>query len=528
MVLRFVSEEELANTYDPDAGWQAVTQYRDALQLRENNPELARAEIARRVNRPASAVRGWLVEDKTPKVVQGVNTARRRGWIDMESTSEQFRAINQLVAWIFSGGGIAERVFTPHFSVDDPLTIATVCQLLRWADLPYRIDGDHSDRGTTVIPSQAAAVFGRALSVLGAPVGIKAQKENLGLPTYLRSLPEEHQRDFLRVYVLNRGRDLRKENVAGTYLHSLRSETFCEEITDLIESVTGGTATVGSATEVWISAESVRDLAGGEPIRPALATTIAFGSLTPPTERAFASTYRMHKTPGGYRYLQLYEQLKERDETRYELAKQITDLQRSSIHSWSQGSQPYVKRGIQAADELGWISPPAESNTALALTSLVAWAFARGSIRPDTYYPVFAIRSRDQRMYFEDIADELGFSYDIIRDGNPDLPAEIRPADHGVALGRVLSILGAPLGKKSDVIHVPPAYLRYSVSHTSRFVETWCKHHATGEKKLLITIPPRLGERFADGLESLVTEQLGWSTARTGECELETITNDSG
>ena len=131
-------------------------------------------------------------------------------------------------------------------------------------------------------------------------------------------------------------------------------------------------------------------------------------------------------------------------------------------------------------------------------------------------------------MYFEDIADELGFSYDIIRDGNPDLPAEIRPADHGVALERVLSILGAPLGKKSDVIHVPPAYLRYSGSHTSRFVETWCKHHATGEKKLLITIPPRLGERFADGLESLVTEQLGWSTTRTGECELETITNDSG
>lgn len=525
VVLRFVSEEELANTYDPDTGWQAVNQYRDAIQLRENNPELARAEIARRVNRPASAVRGWLVEDKKPKVVQAVNEAHRRGWIGMESTSEQFRAINQLAAWIFSGGGIAETVFTPHFSVDDPLTISTVCQLSRWADLPYRIDGDRPDRGTVVIPSRAASVFGRVLYVLGVPVGVKAQKENLGLPAYLRSLSEEHQRDFLRVYVLNRGRDLGKDNVAGTYLHSLRSEAFCEKIKDLIESVTAGTATVGSKAEVWISAESVRDLAGGEPIRPALATKIAFGSLTPPTERAFASTYRRDKTPGGYRYLQLYEQVKERNETGYELAKQIDDLQRSSIQSWSQGSQPYVKRGIEAARELGWVSPPVESNTALALTSLVAWAFARGSIRADTYYPVFAIRSRDQRVYFEEIADELDLSYDIIREGNPNLPAEVRPADNGVVLGRLLSILGAPLGKKSDVIHLPPAYLHYSASHTSRFIETWCKHHATGDTKLSITIPPRLGEQFANGLETLLTEQLYWPTTRTGERELETVQN---
>lgn len=528
MVLRFVSEEELANTYNPDAGWQAVTQYRDALQLRENNPELARAEIARRVNRPASAVRGWLVEDKTPKVVQGINSAQQRGWIGIESTSEQFRAINQLVAWIFSGGGIAENVFIPHFSVDDALTVSTVCQLLRWADLPYRIDGDQSDRGTTVIPSQAAAVFGRVLYVLGAPIGIKAQKESIELPAYLRSLSEAHQRDFLRVYILNRGRDLRKDNLAGTYLHSLRSEAFCKQIKDLIESVTAGTATVGSKAEVWISAESVRDLAGKEPIRPALATKIAFGSLTPPTERAFASTYRKSKTPGGYRYLQLYEQVKSRDETGYELAKNINDLKRSSVQSWNQGSQPYVKRGMKAVRDLEWINPPAESSTALALTSLVAWAFARGSIRADTYYPVFTIRSRDQRVAFEEIADELEFSFDVIREGNPNLPAEVRPASNGVVLGRLLSVLGAPVGRKSEIIHVPPAYLHHSVSHASQFIETWCKHHATGDKKLSVTIPPRLGEPFVDGLESLLTEQLGWPTTRTGEREFEVVKHGSG
>ena len=522
MVLRFISEKELARTYGPDAGWQAVEQYRDALRLREDNPELARAEIARRVNRPASAVRGWLVEDKKPKAVKAINEARQRGWIDIESTAEQFRAINQLVAWILSGGGVAERAFTPHFSVDDSLTLSTVHQLLRWADLPYRIDSDRPERGTVVIPSQAASVFGRVLYVLGVPVGVKAHKKNIGLPRYLATLAEEHQRDFLRVYVLNRGRNLRKENVAGTYLHSLRSETFCQEIKTLIESVTAGTATVGNKTEVWISAESVRDLAGGEPVRPALATKIAFGSLTPPTERAFASTYRKNKTPGGYRYLQLYEQVRACEGSEYKLMKQIDDLQLSSIQSWSQGSRPYVKNGVETVRELGWITPPAEGKTALALTSLVAWAFARGSIRADTYYPVFTVSSRDHRTFFEEIADELNFSYDIIREDDPSLPGEARPADNSAVLGRLLSVLGAPLGKKSGYIHIPPVYLYYSSAHARRFIETWCKHYADGDEKLTITVPPRLGARFADGLKGLLTEQLGWPTTQTGKREFET------
>ncbi len=523
VVRRFISERELAETYGPNKGWQTVEQYREAHRLRKENPDLARAEIARRVDRPASAVRGWLVEDKTPKPVKALNEAHQRGWIDIEPTSEQFRAINQLVAWIFSGGGVAERAFTPHFSVDDSLTLSTVSQLLRWVDLTYRIDSDRPERGTVVIPRQAASVFGRVLYVLGVPRGVKAHKQKLGLPEYLTTLAEEHQRDFLRVYVLNRGRDLRKNNITGTYLHSLRSETFCEEIKNLIESVTEGTATVGSKKEVWISANSVRDLAGGRPVRPAIATGVAFGSLTPPTERAFASTYRVGKNPGGYRYLHLYEQVSESDETGYKLMKQIDDLKLSSIQSWGQGSRPYVKNGTEAVRELGWITPTAEGKTALALTSLVAWVFARGSIRSDSHYPVFSINSCDHRTSFEEIADTLNLSYEIIREDDPDRAGEARPTDNSSVLGRLLSVLGAPLGKKSELTHFPPAYLYYYPRHARRFVETWCIHYANRDGKLTITIPPRLGERFADGLEILLTEQLCWQTTRTGKREFETI-----
>lgn len=527
MVLRFVSEKELARTYGPETGWQAVEQYREAHRLRTNNPDLARAEIARRVNRPASAVRGWLVEDKTPKVEKAVEQAHQRGWINVESTSEQFRAINQLTAWIFSGGGVAEQTFTPHFSIDDHLMLSTVSQLLRWAGLTYRIDRNQTERGAVVVPRQAASVFGRVLSVLGAPIGVKADKQRLELPEYVTSLDEEHQRDFLRVYVLNRGRDLHKDNITGTYLHSLQSEAFCEEIKTLIESVTDGTATVGSAKEVWISAKSVQDLAGGEPIRSALATKISFGSLTPPTERAFASTYRSNKTPGGNRYLRLYEQVQGSDETGYRLAKQIDDLQVSMVQSWSQGSRPYVKKGVDTVHKLGWLTPAAEGKTALALTALVAWVFARGSIRADTYHPVFTIRSRNHQTHFEDIADTLDLSYDIAREDDPDHPSEIRLTDNGSVLGRLLSVLGAPTNKKREISYPLPAYLYYSLPHARQFIETWCKHYASSDKNRTITIPPRFGEQFTDGLETLLTEQLDWQITRKGEGRLEaTRSND--
>jgi hypothetical protein len=528
VVRRFISERELAETYGPDEGWQTVEQYREAHRRRKENPDLARAEIARRVNRPASAVRGWLVEDKTPRVLSALNVADQRGWLDIESTSEQFRALNQLVAWIYSGGGVAERTFTPHFSVDDSLTLSTVHKLLGLAGISYRIDSDRPSRGTVVVPSQAASVFGRVLCVLGAPVGVKANNEQIQLPDYLSALPQEFRRDFLRVYVLNRGRDIRRPNTAGTYLHSLKSETLCKELKSLIESVTTGTATVGSKTEVWISAASVRDLAGGEPVRPALATKVALGSLTPPTERAFASTYRENESPGGYRYLQLYEQVRDSDKTAHKLMKQIDDLTLSSAQSWDRGSRPYVARGTEKARELGWITPPAEGKTTLALTSLVSWSFARASIRSDTYYPAFTIASCEQRRHFEEIADTLDLSYKFIREGGSNQPpSEARPADNSAILGRVLSVLGAPLGKKSESNHLLPTYLYYSFLHARRFIETWCKHYASGDEKLTITVPPRLGERFADGLEILLAEQLCWQTTRIGEREFETIRGGS-
>lgn len=524
MTLRFVSEQELAETYDD--GWETINQYQKATHLRENNPEMARAEIARRVGRPPSAIRGWLVEDKTPRVLKGIREAQKRGWIDVESSSEQFRALNQLVAWIFSGGGVGERTFVPHFSIDDPLTLSTLDRLLQWMNLPYRIDSDRPNRGQVVIPKESAALFGRLLSVLGVPMGVKSTSDGLTLPGYLSTLSEEHQRDFLRIYILNRGRNL-TDSTAGTYLYALQSEDFCRELKGLIESVTTGTATLGKENEIWVSSESVRDLAGEEPVRTAVATRAAFGTLTPPTERAFASTYRKNKSPGGYRYMEVYEQVMESDKSRSNLASQIDGLREPTIQSWRRGSKPYVRNGIETIRELGWVSPQAESDTALGLTGLLAWAHARGTIRHDSYYPVFTIDCPENRPHFKKLAKKLDLKYELIRE-EQSRSTEIRISENGSALGRVLNTLGVPLNDADVEERSLPAYLYHRTSHARQFVTTWCEHYAEGDEELEITVPLRLGKRFADGLMVLLIERLSWKTTRTGDCKFRVIPDESG
>ena len=511
MVSPFVSEKELAKTYDPVRGWETVTQFREAKRLRTEQPDLARAEIARRVGRKPSAVRGWLAEGKTPQVVKGLRVARERGWLNIESTSERFRAFNQLVAWVFAGGGLAKKVFSPRFSADDHLTLAALHQLLQWANIPYRVrEPEQSHHALEIVPSEDASVCGRVLHVLGAPLGVKAQQESLSLPSYLDTVSKAYQRDFARVYVLNRGKNVDSSGTAGSYVHGLSSESFACELQTLINSTTAGEGTVGTEQRVWVSSRSMRDLAGSEPFRPALATKIAFGSLTPPTERALASTYRRTQTPRGYRSVQLYNEVVESNQSRTALANQYPDLTEAMIQSWRRGHKPYAQRALTTARELGWLTPAPESEIASGLTALLAWIMARGSVRPDTHYPIFPIESPAEQTLLEELGDELGIPFHVVRrEDDTKRSTEMRPSEHGALLGRVLRTLGAPLGRKGPNSCLPPVYLYQYTSHATRFIDTWRQLYASDDEDFQMTVPKRLGDQFSKSFEKLLAEHFG-------------------
>ncbi|QGX94851.1 hypothetical protein EI982_08640 [Haloplanus rallus] len=544
MASKFVTEQEFAETYTDD-GWETVTQYREATRLRDQNPEMARAEIARRVDRPQSAIRGWLAEGKTPAVISGLRTAKEHGWIDVDTDSERFRALNQLVAWIFSGGGISVDTFTPHFSADDSMMLAILAQHFRWLHLGYRCRHlEDSDRHLEIVPTEGSAIFGRVLSVLGAPRGVKAQRDDLTLPPYLSTVDNEHRRDFARIYLLNRNTNPEQ---TGSYIQGIHSETFAEELCELFTTAALGSATIGSQHRVWVSAATVRDLSesnGGTTtgeervdasIRSGLATTALYGSSTPPTERAIASTFRRTKTPGGYRYHRCYEAARNRDDSRSSLAAEL-GVPESSIQSWRRGSRPYATNALERARERGWCDVPPESETATALTALLTWLLARGSLR-ETYYPVFGADTTAQRERFASLADVLGLSYEIVRPGDPDWPTELRLNEEGALLGRILYALGVPRLSESQMTAQIPLLAYHYRCHAQQVAEIWRLHHAepfedegnSGNegRSMKIAVPPSVGEQFSNALVQLLSTQLGWTIDQSAPRDLIVIDGPS-
>lgn len=511
MAVQLVSEQELATTYGPE-GWEKVTDYRQAQRLRAENPNMARAEIARRVGRPASGLRSWLVEGKTPPPVKCIQTAREYGWFQPDVESERFRAINQLVAWVFSGGGISEDTFVPTFSVDDELALSTIDRLITWLGIPYRIrEYDEPDRAVDVIPAEEASTLGRVLTAIGVPCGIKATQPNISLPSYLTDVAVRHRQDFLRVHLLNRGNWTDATGGLGTYIHSPSSESYRRSIEELIESTTTGSATQGSQDRVWASADAVRDLAGGTPVRPALATQIAYGTMTPPTERALASTYQPTKHSSGMRYLRLYRQAMESDPPA--LPESAADeLSQVTVDNWDRGHTPDVYTAVTTAHDRGWLSIPPESDVVRGLTTLLAWVFTRGTLRSNSYHPVFRSGDARDRPLFESVMKQLDLSYATQRADDPTRNMEFHIDDQGTLIGRLLFVLGAPLGAKRDQPRVPPAYLFQHGALARQFIKIWCYHRGSAESTLELTVPSVLGEQFPEGLAALIETHLSWPT----------------
>jgi hypothetical protein len=173
------------------------------------------------------------------------------------------------------------------------------------------------------------------------------------------------------------------------------------------------------------------------------------------------------------------------------------------------------------------LSPPATSEIALGLTTLLTWTLARESLKRETYYPSFPVATTEERRQLEALGADLGISFTVVREDSTKRSTEMRPTEDGAVLGRVLYSLGAPIGHKEVHSCLPPAYLYRKACHAERFVATWRQLHAVdGDPESLITIPGRFGEQFVNAVEVLLTEYLGWSTERESEYQLRVLSKD--
>ncbi|MCL9812563.1 hypothetical protein [Natranaeroarchaeum aerophilus] len=206
---------------------------------------------------PRGRIRSWENGAK-PDPARAVEVAEQRDWFGSVETDE-FAALNQLVAWIFSGGSISTDTYAPHFAVDDA-TESRVTDALETLGLDWRRErDDEPDRATEIVPTEHASILGRALSVLGAPIGDKNDHAEISLPEYLDDAPDEIRAEFVDVYLRNRAQS--HDDKGTLTLREERADRYLQELAALVEDVAGEQVTV-SDKNVILSAAAANALYG--------------------------------------------------------------------------------------------------------------------------------------------------------------------------------------------------------------------------------------------------------------------------
>jgi len=204
-----------------------------------------------------SEVRAWVDGDSKPDAARAIDEARDLGWLADEWTAT-VRALVQLVIGVYAFGSIVERDYVPTWSPDNPDNELTIERVLEKVGVGFQhIDRDESDKGDEIKPANHGTRLGRALVVAGAPVGDKTAESVRGLPDWIDDAPRDVQRDLALLFV--RGRGSQHRGKATRQIQADRPRQYFVDVAQLIEAVTGETATATDAG-VTISADAVREL----------------------------------------------------------------------------------------------------------------------------------------------------------------------------------------------------------------------------------------------------------------------------
>ncbi len=256
----FVSERALANTYASrsyNTAYQRVILYRKAQRAKTRHPEKGSQALATQLGVDRNAIREWVDGDSVPNPVRAIQITDRRGWLDLDYDSLAFEPLNRLVAWVFSGGSIDSERNVPVFVINASSEADALQADLDALGVGYTAaHSDDPDRSTEIQPAEDAAVLGRVLSILGAPVGSKSGTA-LSLPAYLEDAPTTIRREFVDVYLSNRGQ--RHPDKATMTLRETRPQQYLNDLAALFEDVASAPVNV-SEQNVILSADATRAL----------------------------------------------------------------------------------------------------------------------------------------------------------------------------------------------------------------------------------------------------------------------------
>lgn len=227
------------------------------------------------------------------------------------------------------------------------------------------------------------------------------------------------------------------------------------------------------------------------------------------TERELAATY------DGGAYVDAWDAVEQyRRATSYAFRKQVKsgatasalELPRGRVRTWvDDDGAPDAVRALETAREYGWLEVGYDDPVFEGLNTLVANVFSGGSIATETYSPSFALDDRRQSVL--DALETAGVGYTIVddRDGRAD---EARPTEAASVLGRVLAVLGAPVGEKADQHVSLPAYLEDAPTEIRReFVDAYLANRAIShDGKATLHIQEQRNRDYLAALASLIDD----------------------
>lgn len=243
-------------------GWDRVQEYRRVAEYMAEHPNKGSCAVASALELPRSRLRSWVDDDSRPDPVRGLEVAADKGWLTRDWDDSTARALNVLVAWIFSGGSIIVKNKSAYFTVDSERAEDVVKMVLATAGVGVTLTRQtESARATEIIPDEHQTVLGRILSAWGAPVGTKNRDTDLSVPAYLKNAPDTIVREFARTYVANRGL-VRTDRSDQLQISEERNAAYRNQLQHLFErAFPESTRITSSDVIIYIYADNTSEIA---------------------------------------------------------------------------------------------------------------------------------------------------------------------------------------------------------------------------------------------------------------------------
>lgn len=195
------------------------------------------------------------------------------------------------------------------------------------------------------------------------------------------------------------------------------------------------------------------------------------------------------------------------------------EIPRSRVRGWltdESPSRPDCVRGLERADDRGWIRISPNSETFRGLNILVAGVFAGGTIVEETYGVRYSLGDGFELDQLREAFERTGVTFDVVHADSESRPTELVPAADDAILGRVLSVLGAPVGQKAKNEYALPPYLEHvDESHQRAFARAYVQARGSDGQWGRVHIKEERSDSYLDGLAAFLERLTGGTVYRS-------------